>query len=64
MKKYRVAIMTKKGVMSKNCDTREQVDQFILENNASRFRIKDKITNEIIETDAGVVGKNIKKKIY
>lgn len=57
MSKFRVAILTSSGVKSKNCDTRDEVDQFILENNTRRFRIKDNELGRVIETDAGIIDK-------
>jgi len=60
MNKFRVAIMTDKKVMSKNCDTREEVDQFILENDAKRFRILDRDLNRVIESDKGIIIKEEK----
>ncbi len=54
MSQYRVVIISETGkVMSKNCDIRSDVDQFILENNARKFRIKHNDT--VIETDKGIV---------
>lgn len=59
MTKYRVALMTKYGeILSLNCETREEADQFILENNATRFRIKDNNLDKVIETEQGIIGKN------
>lgn len=60
MSKFRVAIMTGSGVKSKNCDTRDEVDQFILENNARRFRILDRELGRVIETDEGIIVKENK----
>jgi len=59
--KYRCAIITENGeIKSKNCETRDEVDQFILENNAKRFRILDKELRRVIETDEGIIVKEEK----
>lgn len=56
MNKYRVAIVTKDGeIKSQNCVNRDDVDQFILENNATRFRIKDNELDRVIETEKGII---------
>lgn len=56
MNKYRVAIVTQDGtIKSQNCVNRNEVDQFILENNATRFRIKDNELDRVIETDKGII---------
>jgi len=60
MSKYRVAIVIDKGTIGKNCDTRDQVDQFILENNATRFRIRNNELGRVVETDAGIIIKEEK----
>jgi len=53
--KYRVALITQLGEhKAENFETKEEVDSFILENNAEKFRILNKGTNKIIETDEGV----------
>lgn len=50
--KYRVAIIYKEGHKAENFNTREKVDEFILKNGATKFRIaKD---GEIIETEQGI----------
>ena len=51
--KYRVAIINKlREHKAENFNTREEVDDFILKNEATKFRIaKD---GEIIETEQGV----------
>ena len=55
--KYRVSISTDTEIKSLNCNTRNEVDQFILENNAKRFRILDRELGRVIETDEGIIGK-------
>ena len=50
---YRVALITKSGKhKSENFDTREKVDEYILNNEAIRFLIAG--NKVIIETDQGV----------
>jgi len=54
--KYRVAIITNTGEhKAENFKTREEVDDFILNNEATKFMIS--LNGEIIETDKGVRGK-------
>lgn len=56
---YRVVALTDKGnYLGKNFDTKDEVDTWILEldekDGIKRFRIMDKTTNKIIETEEGV----------
>lgn len=58
MKKYRVGIITDKGLpISKNVATRDEVDDFILEimekEGVKLYRVMDRETGEIIETEKG-----------
>ena len=55
---YRVGIITKKGnAVSHNAETKEEIDDFLLfidEKEGLKFyRIVDKKTNEVIETEQG-----------
>ena len=55
---FRVGIITDKGeVIGKNFDTRDKIDDFILKIMESQgvkfYKIKDKTTNKIIETEQG-----------
>jgi len=55
---YRVGIITDEGKpIGKNFNTKDEVDNFILEimetKGAKFFKIKDKTTGEIIETEQG-----------
>lgn len=56
--RYRVAVITKKGFpKSHNADTRDEIDEFLIkiddEDGIKYFRILDKQTGEIIETEKG-----------
>jgi len=56
---FRVGIVTEKGnILSKNCPTRGKVDDYLLEideqEGLKKYRILDKDTNTIIETEKGV----------
>jgi len=54
MKRYRCAIIMENGKLKGlNCKTKKEVDQFILENNAKRFRILDRSLCRVIETETG-----------
>ena len=54
--RYRVVAITEnKDILSKNCHTKGKVDDFLLNiEKLKRFRIMDKTTNKIIETEGGV----------
>ena len=56
---YRAIVLTNKGeYLSKNFKTKDEVDTWILEldekDGLKRFRIMDKETKKIIETEEGV----------
>lgn len=56
MKKYRVALITESGEhLAENFDTREEVDDFLLKNNAKKYRIIDRNTKQMLESERGVV---------
>jgi len=65
MIKFRLAIIKKDGSpLGKNFKTREEVDDFLLnemeKDNIKFYRIKDRETGEIIETEKGKYGqKNV-----
>jgi hypothetical protein len=55
---YRVAIITQKGdIISENFATRDEVDEFLVliddSDGIKKFRVLDKDTNEIVETESG-----------
>jgi hypothetical protein len=51
---YRVAILLQNGKPeAKDFETLKEVDDYILLNDPKRFRIMNKDTNEIIETEEG-----------
>ncbi len=55
---FRVALITDKGeVLGKNFETKSEIDDYLLSimetKGVKRYRIKDKTTNEIIETEQG-----------
>ena len=54
--RYRVVTITEnKDILSKNCPTKEEVDDFLLNiEGLKRFRVLDKETKKIIETEEGV----------
>lgn len=50
--KYRVAVVRQSGVIeSINCETLEKCYDFLLKEDYKKYRIKDRDTNEIIETE-------------
>lgn len=56
MEKFRVALVTESGEhLAENFDTKDEIDDFILNNNAKKYRILDKIKNEVIESEKGVI---------
>lgn len=56
MIKYRVALITESGEhLAENFDTREEVDDFLLKNNAKKYRIIDRNTKQMLESERGVV---------